>query len=71
MKETSKVPVLCSLELVVATILGVLVFKENFPLASIAGIAMVLISIVLMSSGQQEERAGRQEESTGEAGGSV
>ena len=47
--ETSKVPVFCSLELVVATVLGGLLFNENLPPASLAGTAMILISIMLMN----------------------
>ena len=47
--ETSKVPVFCSLELVVATILGGILFNENLPPASLAGTAMILISIMLMN----------------------
>ena len=47
--ETSKVPVFCSLELVVATVLGGLLFKENLPLASLLGIVMILVSIMLMN----------------------
>ena len=46
--ETSKVPVFCSLELVVATVLGGVLFNENLPPASLAGTAMILISIMLM-----------------------
>ena len=47
--ETSKVPVFCSLELVVATVLGGLLFSENLPPASLAGTALILISIMLMN----------------------
>ena len=47
--ETSKVPVFCSLELVVATVLGGVLFNENLPPASLAGTAMILISIMLMN----------------------
>ena len=49
LKETSKVPVFCSLELVVATVLGGLLFNEDLPLASLAGTAMILLSIMLMN----------------------
>ncbi len=49
LKETSKVPVFCSLELVVATILGGLLFNEDLPLVSLAGTAMILVSIMLMN----------------------
>ena len=49
LKESSKVPVFCSLELVVATVLGGLLFNENLPPASLAGTAMILVSIMLMN----------------------
>ena len=54
LKETSKVPVLCSLELITATLIGVLFFREDFPLISMAGTAMIFASIVLMSRTGQE-----------------
>ena len=47
--ETSKVPVFCSLELVVATVLGAVLFSENLPPVSLAGTALILISIMLMN----------------------
>ena len=47
--ETSKVPVFCSLELVVATALGAVLFSENLPPASLAGTALILVSIMLMN----------------------
>ena len=47
--ETSKVPVFCSLELVVATVLGAVLFSENLPPASLAGTALILVSIMLMN----------------------
>ena len=53
--ETSKVPVFCSLELVVATILGGLLFSEDLPPASLLGTAMILVSIVLMNRQTAEE----------------
>lgn len=49
LKETSKVPVFCSLELVVATMLGGLLFNEDLPPASLLGTAMILVSIILMN----------------------
>ena len=49
LKETSKVPVFCSLELVVATMLGGLLFNEDLPPASLLGTAMILVSIMLMN----------------------
>ena len=49
LEETSKVPVFCSLELVVATMLGGLLFREDLPPASLLGTVMILISIILMN----------------------
>jgi drug/metabolite transporter (DMT)-like permease len=49
LKETSKVPVFCSLELVVATMLGGLLFNEDLPPVSLLGTAMILVSIMLMN----------------------
>ena len=39
----------CSLELVVATMLGGLMFNEDLPPASLLGTAMILVSIMLMN----------------------
>lgn len=47
--ESSKVPVVASIETVIATIIGVLVFHENMRPGNIAGIACVLGSIMLMN----------------------
>ncbi|MBR0373285.1 MAG: EamA family transporter [Mogibacterium sp.] len=47
--ETSKVPVLCSMELVVATILGIAVFREAVSPVAVGGIALILVSIILMN----------------------
>ena len=47
--ESSKVPVLCSVELVAAAALGVAIFDEHLTAASIAGMAMILFSIILTS----------------------
>ena len=49
LKETSKVPVLCSVELISATLIGVLFFHEDYPSLSMAGTAMIFTSILLMS----------------------
>ena len=49
LKETSKVPVFCSLELVVATMLGGLLFKERLLPLSLLGTVMILVSIILMN----------------------
>ncbi|MCR4654985.1 MAG: DMT family transporter [Lachnospiraceae bacterium] len=48
--ETSKVPVVASIELVVATIIGVLAFSEDMTVIKIVGILLVLLSILLFSS---------------------
>lgn len=53
--ETSKVPVFCSLELVVATMLGGLLFSEELPPASLLGTVMILVSIVLMNRKTADE----------------
>ena len=47
--ETSKVPVLCSMELVVASLLGVLIFNEKFTLAAAAGVVLIILSIIMMN----------------------
>lgn len=47
--ESSKVPVVASVETVVATLLGILVFHENLHLGNIVGILCVLASIAIMN----------------------
>ncbi|MEZ3487328.1 MAG: DMT family transporter [Lachnospiraceae bacterium] len=47
--ESSKVPVVASIETVVATIIGILVFHENLRLGNILGIVCVLGSIAIMN----------------------
>lgn len=47
--ESSKVPVLCSLELVVAAILGSAVFSEHISIGMAAGIAMIFVSIIVIN----------------------
>ena len=47
--ESSKVPVLCSLELVVAAVLGVAVFSEHISIGMAAGIAMIFVSIIVIN----------------------
>ena len=47
--EPSKVPVIASIELVVATFIGVFVFSENMTAIKIIGVLLVLLSIVLFS----------------------
>lgn len=47
--ETGKVPVVASIELVVATIIGVFAFSESMTIIKIVGILLVLLSILLFS----------------------
>ena len=47
--RTSKVPVVASVELVVATIIGVLAFSERMTIVKVLGILLVLFSIFLFS----------------------
>ena len=47
--ETSRIPVLASVETVVAAIIGLVVFSQSLGAAKIAGIALVLISIAVMN----------------------
>ena len=47
--ESSKVPVLCSLELVVAAILGAAVFSERISAGMAAGIGMIFVSIMVIN----------------------
>ena len=47
-RESSKVPVIASVETVTAALLGVLVLGEQLSLIHYLGIAVVLLSIVLM-----------------------
>lgn len=47
--ESSKVPVIASIETVVAAMLGILVYRENIGWLNIAGMAVVLFSIYLMN----------------------
>ena len=47
--ESSKVPVIASVETVVAAILGVLLYHEHLGILSVMGIVLVLVSIVIMN----------------------
>lgn len=49
MKETSKVPVIASVEAIMATIIGVLFFNEQLLLPNYLGIALVIFSILLIN----------------------
>ena len=45
--EVSKVPIIASVEIIVASIIGVLVFSEQLGLANIAGVGLVILSIAI------------------------
>ncbi len=47
--ETSKIPIFASMELVVATILGVIIFHEKPTAVAVIGIVLMLASIVIMN----------------------
>lgn len=47
--ETSRIPVLASVETVVAALIGLVVFGQSLSLAKIVGIALVLFSIAVMN----------------------
>lgn len=48
-KETSVVPVLASVETVAASIIGLLVFGQSISIVKAAGIALVVVSILIMN----------------------
>lgn len=47
--ETSKVPIIASIETVTAAFIGFIIFNENFGMIKLIGILCVLLSIVLMN----------------------
>lgn len=51
-RESSKVPVLASMETVVAAVIGVLVLGEELSLVHYLGIAIVMVSIVMASAAE-------------------
>ena len=53
--ETSRIPVLASVETVVAAIIGLVVFGQSIGLAKIIGIALVLASIAVMNTNKKEK----------------
>ncbi|HIU28408.1 MAG TPA: EamA family transporter, partial [Candidatus Fimisoma avicola] len=55
---TSKVPVIASVETVVAALIGILVFTEDVTLYKLIGILCVMISIFIMNM-QGEDRHSR------------
>ena len=56
--ELSRVPIIASVEPIIATIIGLLVFSENITLVNALGLVIVLFSIVLMNSGRKEKADG-------------
>ncbi|MEY8364452.1 DMT family transporter [Anaerovoracaceae bacterium 41-7] len=54
--ETSKVPVIASVETVVAAIIGFVILQEDFSLWKLAGIVLVLASIAIMNLGGQRQK---------------
>ena len=48
-RETSKVPVLASVETVVASLIGLFVFSQLLGIVKMLGIALVLVSILIMN----------------------
>lgn len=47
--ENSKVPVIASVETVVAAVIGILIYKEPVGMTGILGICMVMLSVVLLA----------------------
>ena len=54
--EASKVPLVASVETVVAAILGVLAFHEAMGVMKIAGIVLIFVSIAIINSGNAEKK---------------
>lgn len=52
--ETSRIPVLCSVETVVAAIIGLIAFSQDIGFIKMVGIALVLISIGVMNAKKKE-----------------
>lgn len=53
--EISKVPIIASVETVVATLIGVTLFKENLNIINVLGIIILLSSIVIMNMKLKKE----------------
>ena len=51
--ELSRVPIIASVEPVIATLIGLIVFHEDIGLVNAAGLVIVLFSIVLMNTGKR------------------
>jgi multidrug transporter EmrE-like cation transporter len=60
-KETTIVPVLASVETVIAALIGFIAFGQELGIGKIAGIALVLCSIVVMNIKKTEETEGHSE----------
>ena len=54
-KETSVVPVLASIETVAASVIGLVVFGQSLSLGKVAGIALVVCSILIMNLKKKEK----------------
>ena len=52
--ELSRAPIIASVEPVVATLIGVMIFSENIGLINIIGLLMVLFSVVFMNLGPKK-----------------
>jgi len=55
--ETSKVPIVASVETVVAAIIGICMFREDFNPAKLIGITLVLFSIAIMNMGLGRQKS--------------
>ena len=53
--ETARIPVLASVETVVAAIIGLVVFGQSLGPVKIIGIALVLASIAVMNTNKKEK----------------
>lgn len=54
--ESSKIPVIASVEMLVAGVLGVFIFNEHLNAINLFGIVLLLFSIMLMNKGRVERR---------------
>lgn len=55
LKETSKVPIFVSVELVVAIILGAVIFKEKISIITIVGVLLIFSAIIKTNQGNCKE----------------
>ncbi len=56
-KETSKVPILSSIECVVAVIIGVLMFQETVGIVNLIGFVLVFLALLLLNEKKPQEAA--------------